>query len=264
MPRGRITASHADRDRRTHDLLRALSTSTRSVERQLLTEEIAEINLPLCEALANRFAGRGSDRDDLVQVARVGLLLAIQRYRIDDGTTFAGFAVPTMAGELKRHFRDHCWTVRPPRRIQELRPQVVASRTALTQQLGRVPTLAEVALHLGEASSTVATCLAAAEGFQPLSLDATAHPDGTARLIDTLTSGDDDVDWLIGRLTLARAVNTLSAQGRLLVRLRFVDALSQTQIAERLGVSQMQVSRLLRRTLRQLRDRLTETGLTAA
>lgn len=132
-----------ERERRTAELFRQLESVNRPAEKQPLVNELAELNLPLCDALAKRYAGRGCDREDLLQVARVGLLAAIGRFRPGDGTSFAGFAVPTIAGELKRHFRDNCWVVRPPRRVQELRPQALIARVELTQEYGREPNLSE-------------------------------------------------------------------------------------------------------------------------
>lgn len=258
MPRAQTAATpHQARESRTHTLFQELLVTRAQSERELLTREIAQLNLPLCTAVASRFFGRGNDRDDLIQVARVGLLLVIRRYRPGRGPAFASFAVPTISGELKRHFRDQCWIVRPPRSIQELHPRVVDSRRVLEQELGHPPTLAEIARHLGVEVGRVTACMGAPTGFHPISPDSATHPDSSVRLIETLPA-EDVVDHLIDRIWLDRAVQSLPAQDRLLIRLRFVESLSQTQIASRLGVSQMQVSRQLRRVLRLLRSRLHE------
>ncbi|MEZ5085395.1 MAG: sigma-70 family RNA polymerase sigma factor [Tessaracoccus sp.] len=242
-----------ERERRTAELFRQLESVNRPAEKQPLVNELAELNLPLCDALAKRYAGRGCDREDLLQVARVGLLAAIGRFRPGDGTSFAGFAVPTIAGELKRHFRDNCWVVRPPRRVQELRPQALIARVELTQEYGREPNLSELASSLGESPGVVRASLDASDSYRPLSLDRPAQPDSGVRLVDTLAEETDEIGTLLDRLDLQRAVRALPARERRMLRWRFVEGLSQAAIAERLGVSQMQVSRMLRAILGQLR-----------
>lgn len=257
MARGLRSASTVtEREERTHQLFTQLSTTTDELARQELVAEIAETNLPLSTALARRYARSSSDLEDLIQVARVGLAVAIERFQPGEGTTFAAFAVPTITGELKRHFRDHCWAVRPPRSIQELRPRVEKVREELTQRLHRDPVSTDLAGHLGTSRELVDACLAADTSYRPVSLDAPVHQDSWTSLGDAL-AGDEGVEWVIDLIDLRAALATLSARQRRILSWRFEDELSQSQIAHRLGVSQMQVSRLLRETLGSLRRLLS-------
>lgn len=265
MARERLSAAAvSERQRRTQELFLELESSTDPGERRDLVDALAQLNLPLGDALASRYTGRGCERDDLVQVARVGLLLAIERFRPGEGRSFAGFAVPTIDGELKRHFRDHCWTVRPPRRIQEMRPKVAASRAELAQELNREPSVQEMAMRLEEDPGQVRACLGAGSAFRPLSLEGASRGDSGISLGETLPSGADDVEALLDRVDVRRAVAALPERDRRVVCWRFVDGLSQARIAARLGISQVQVSRILRRVLGNLRRSLDEAGPHAA
>ncbi|MDQ2783160.1 sigma-70 family RNA polymerase sigma factor [Lapillicoccus sp.] len=255
--------THPSRER-TDFLLADLASLTSATagdlaRRSEVEETIVLLNLALADSIASRYIGRGIDRDDLVQVARMGLVKAVQRYRCGLGDSFAGFAAPTISGEIKRHFRDAGWMVRPPRRLQELSAQTREAEASLEQRLHRPPTVEEVASTLGVAPTQVAEAHAAASSFHALSLDAppvggdndTTGPGGVH---ETLSErGDDpyaaveDGDWL------ARGIAQLTERERLVLRLRFVETLTQSEIAERIGVSQMQVSRILRATLRRAR-----------
>lgn len=265
MARGHATTiTDEEREKRTAQLFHRLASSDGSAEKRRLANRIAELNLPLCDALANRYAGRGCDREDLVQVARLALMGAIERFRLEAETSFVGFAVPTITGELKRHFRDNAWMVRPPRAVQELRPRVLATQQRLAQEHGREPTLDDVAAFLDETQEAIRECLKASGAFRLVSLDRPAQPDSGVRLADTVPDDGDDIDVLLDRLDLRRAVRALPSPERRLLRWRFEDGMSQSQIAERLGVSQMQVSRILRALLGRLRLLLAPDAACAA
>ena len=208
---------------------------------------LVQAHMGLAEALAERYTRRGVPRDDLRQVAMVGLLKAIDRFDPDRGTAFSSFAVPTVLGELRRHFRDAGWTVRVPRRLQELRLQADATVAHLEQRLGRRPTLTEAAAELDEPPETV---LLALDGlrtcYQPTSLDAR-----TAEAVATTRGPADEVDVAVD---VERLLDGLPDRERRIVVMRFWGELTQQEIAQRMGMSQMHVSRLLRRSLRQLQD----------
>jgi RNA polymerase sigma-B factor len=261
MARGLTTSSvNADprtREARTEELLGRLESCSTESERAAITAELVELNLGLCDALANRYANRGADRDDLVQVARVALFLAVRRFRPSEGRSFVAFAVPTITGELKRYFRDHCWMVRPPRRIQELRARASREGQQLEQKLGRQVTTAELVDELGVDAGLVREATVADGSYRPWSLDAPVDADSGTSFGATL-SADGDTDQLIDRLALQRALAGLSGRERLVLRWRFEEGCTQAEIGRRLGVSQMQVSRILRRSLGRAKDALTE------
>lgn len=261
MARGKYDPSVEKREQRTQKLLADLQAESNGQARNRLVEELVNLNLPLCEALANRYAERRAERDDLVQAARVGLVLAIRRYRPERGEGFARFAVPTIVGELKRHFRNHGWGIRPPRSIQELRPIVLRSQAELSQRSGREPTRRELADHLDVDPATVSDCLSAGE--QLISLDAPVGPTTAATIIDLVSHNRDTTDVSDERLDLRRAVSQLSPTEGRVVSLRFVDDLTQGQISGLLGISQMQVSRVLGRALKRLRSVLASESCAA-
>ncbi|GAB3705881.1 sigma-70 family RNA polymerase sigma factor [Mariniluteicoccus flavus] len=197
-------------------------------------------SLPLADAIARRYHRRGIDPDDLTQVARLGLVKAVLRFRPDAGESFEAYAVPTITGELRRHFRDHLTLVRPPRAVQELRAETVRVREVLTQRLGRPATDGDVAAELGVPVSRVREA-------------AVARSEEYAELAD-LPDLDDHYGAVLDRRAVTDAVAQLDLLERELLQLRFVAELSQSEIAQRTGVSQMQVSRQLARTLRRLRS----------
>lgn len=252
-----VPAVPSTRELRTEALLVRLAHCSSEPERAAITTELVELNLGLCDALANRYANRGADRDDLVQVARTALLLAVRRFRPEEGRRFVAFAVPTISGELKRHFRDHCWVVRPPRRIQELRAHASRQGQELEQRLGRRATTAELAEELGVEAPLVREATVADGSYRPWSLDAPVDGDAGTTFGATLAE-DDDSDRVIDRIALQRALAGLSRRERLVLKWRFVDGCTQAEIGRRLGVSQMQVSRILRRSLDRARDALTD------
>jgi RNA polymerase sigma-B factor len=177
------------------------------------------------------------------------LVHAVRRFDLATGSPFVSYAVPTILGELKRHFRDRGWTVRPPRRIQELRPTIVGATADLTQKLGRSPTRAEVARHLDVDEAKIAEALTVDGCFTPDSLDRPVIEESgrSVTWIDATGRNDSNLDWVDFKLTLAPLLRQLSARDRLVLRLRFVEDLTQQQIGGIVGVSQMQVSRILDR-----------------
>ena len=256
MARGTVSMTVTTREHRTEELLGRLAESSPN-EREAITAELVELNLGLCDALANRYANRGADRDDLVQVARLALLMAVRRYQPAEGRSFVAFAVPTITGELKRHFRDHCWMVRPPRRIQELRARASRQRQHLEQQFGRRPTAAELGADLDVDPALLRESDAAEGTYRALSLDAPFEPSGDTNLASTLASTDHDLESVVDRIALQRLLAGFPRRDRLVLRWRFEEGCTQAQIGSRLGVSQMQVSRILRRILTQARAALT-------
>lgn len=220
-----------------------------------IREELLSLHLEVCDALASRYARRGIDRDDLVQVARLGLLHAITRYHPERGN-FLAFAVPTITGELKRHFRDHGWTVRPPRRLQEMRIRYIATEDQATQAGHGAASDDDLREALHVDARTLAECRNLGAAYAPLSLDRAVGDDPHASLGQRLSTIDEDLESVPDRLSLQRAMASLTPRQRAIVQWRFADEYTQRQIAERLGVSQMQVSRLLTQILAQLRDSL--------
>jgi RNA polymerase sigma-B factor len=225
-------------------------------------EALVLLNLGLADGIAGRYLGRGIDRDDLVQVARLGLVKAVRRFRPGLGQSFAGFAAPTISGEIKRHFRDTGWMVRPPRRLQELGVRMRDAEKDLEQNLHRRPRSDELAAVLDVDEEQVRAAREAASSFHALSLDVPAGP-GQAPTEMTLEEVDDPFAAIDDSAWLRDALAELTDRERLVLRLRFVDLLTQSDIAEQIGVSQMQVSRILRATLSRLRARL-EAALDSA
>ncbi|WP_194288653.1 sigma-70 family RNA polymerase sigma factor [Ornithinicoccus halotolerans] len=244
-----------DSDAAAEEVLARAARTTDPQEREELLAQVVLYYLPLARSLAGRYAHRGEAMDDLIQVARLGLVHAVQRYRPGaSGKGFAAFAVPTVLGELRRHFRDHTWAVRPPRRLQELRPVVVAAQERLTQELGRLPNVGEVAAAAGADLSETVEALTLRSAFRPESLEAPVP--GSVPLAEQLQEPDRRLSELEDQLTVGPALRELSPRSRRVLRLRYLDELSQRRIAERIGVSQMQVSRILAQALRQVRTRM--------
>jgi len=214
-------------------------------------------HLPLAHRIARRYAGRGIATDDMQQVAAEGLVKAARHFDPARGTTFASYAVPSITGELRRHFRDHGWWVRPPRQLQELRPEIAAAEADLRQSMGRAPTDAEIAEYAEADLALVRECRELATCFSPRSIDVESGPSGVP--LASLMGGDDpEMESVENRLALSRAVDTLEPRDRSIIRMRFAEEMTQAEIGKRIGVTQMQVSRLLTRILRDLRELLTE------
>ncbi|MCV7227194.1 RNA polymerase sigma factor SigF [Mycolicibacterium komossense] len=241
------------------DLFRQLATlEDGSAAFQRQRDSIVERCLPLADHIARRFDGRGEPHDDLVQVARVGLVNAVIRFNVDAGSDFVSFAVPTIMGEVRRHFRDNSWSVKVPRRLKELHLQLGAATAELSQRLGRAPTPTELAELLGMDRDEVVEGLVAGSSYNTLSIDSgggSGNEDAPA-IADTLGDVDTTLDQIENREALRPLLESLPDRERAVVVLRFFESLTQTQIAERIGVSQMHVSRLLARALGRLRDQL--------
>jgi RNA polymerase sigma-B factor len=212
--------------------------------------------MPMARHLAHRYAGRGEPTDDLVQTANLGLIKAVDRFDADRGVDFAGFAIPTIVGEIKRHFRDRAWSIRVPRRLQELRLAITEANSTLTQTLGRAPTVTDVAEHLGVTEEDVLEGLEGARAYSATSLSTPISADSATELGDTLGVEDDEFDLAELRVTLGPALARLDERERKILTLRFYGNLTQSQIAEQVGISQMHVSRLITRALATLRSQL--------
>ena len=242
-----------------------LAATATGEERDRLIDEVIIINTSVARTIAKRYANRGVPLEDLEQVAYLALVRAARKFDGELAEDFLVFAVPTIRGEIKRWFRDHGWTVRPPRRVQELQSEVLRVREAGEGADGSLPSPAEIAERLDVEESAVTEALAAKGCFSPMSLDMPVDPDGEgAALADLLPSSDDGLNRSETRLMLEQAIGRLTPREQLIVRLRFVEDLTQAEIGERIGVTQMQVSRLLAKVIARLRTMLTENGMAAA
>ena len=218
---------------------------------------MVERYLPLADKLARRYAYTSEPLDDLIQVARLGLLKAVDRWAPSRGTRFSTYAVPTITGELRRHFRDRTWTIRPPRDVQERYLDVQRTREALWQELGREPTARDVADRLGLTPEDIVEALQARDAHSPTSLDAPlrTHEDDGASRVDYLPDHRRDIARAETRIALAQlADGVLDDREREVIRLRFEDDRIQREIGERVGCSQMHVSRILHEALRRLQE----------
>ena len=224
--------------------------------RAALRDRAIEAWLPLARHLAHRYSGRGEPTDDLVQTATVGLIKAVDKFDPDRGVDFAGYAIPTIIGEIKRHFRDRTWSVRVPRRLQELRLAITEANSTLTHTLGRSPTVADISVHLGVTEEEVLEGLEGARAYNATSLSTPISADGTTELADTLGAEDHGFALTELRLALGPAMAALNERERTILTLRFHGNLTQAEIAQQVGVSQMHVSRLITKALLKLRDHL--------
>lgn len=253
--------SPAERSRRerqalTESMLLDVSYCQDASERRGLQQEVMLLNLGLADSIAARYLGRGVDRDDLVQVARVGLLKAVLGYRTGTGSGFAAYASPTIAGEIKRYFRDYVWMVRPPRRLQELHCELRLVEPALREQLHGAPSAVDLARALCVEPAELAEALAAGRGYCAVSLDVPIDVHSGQCLGDVLPDNSDQYTAVERAEWLRPALARLTDRERRVVELRFVEDLSQQEMAHRLGVSQKHVSRLLAGVLAALRDNL--------
>jgi RNA polymerase sigma-B factor len=223
---------------------------------QRAREELVERFLPLARKLARRYAGAREPFDDLVQVASLGLVKAVDRFDTTRGTAFSSFAVPTILGELKRYFRDLGWSVHVPRGAQEQALKVEEAQQQLTSRTGRPPTVEELAQYLELSVEDVLDALETAGAHHSTSLDAPRDDiDGeSTTLAEAFGEEDERYEFVDASVTISTAARELSARERRVLALRFVQDLTQTQIADEIGVSQMQVSRILRRALGRLRE----------
>lgn len=223
--------------------------------RKPLREQIIRRCLPLAEHIAARFSGRGEAFEDLQQVARVGLVLAVDRFDAARQNTFLAFAVPTIMGEVRRHFRDHTWATRVPRGIKELRLRLGPASDRLAQRLGRLPTARELAADLHADPVDVTQALIAGNGYQPRAIDPVGEEDNdNSPIVDQLGTEEPCYTLTEDAMAVRPLIRALPARQRRVLIMRFFESKTQSQIADALGVSQMQVSRILSHTLKSLRE----------
>lgn len=250
---------HHDDAPATEQAFRRLAATSEGHERYALREELVEAWLPMAHRLATRFHNKGENLEDLKQVAALGLVKAVERYDPDRGA-FESYAVPTITGELRRHFRDHSWDVRVPRRVQELRNKVRTVRRDLMQQPGQSaePGLEDIAAQAGLTLDEVRDGMEALDSYSSLSLDAEigAAPDGYS-LADTLGQQESSYDLIADREAAKDGLKKLPERERTILYLRFFKDMTQSRIAEELGVSQMHISRLITRSCQKVREDAT-------
>lgn len=244
---------------RTHELFRLYKEKGDEEAR----DQLIVSHLNLVRFLASRFKNRGEPLDDLVQVGTIGLIKAIDRFDPERGLEFTTYATPTILGEIKRHFRDKGWSIRVPRRLQELSAKVNQATDELTVELQRSPSVEEIAAKLGVGAEEILEAMESSGAYTSVSLEAggSSEDDEAPALIDRLGSVDEDLDASDDRMVIDDAIRDFSPREQEIVRMRFIDGLTQVEIAKRLGVSQVQVSRLLRRTLRKIQDKIDSEGL---
>jgi RNA polymerase sigma-B factor len=223
-------------------------------------EELVRRNMAFAKRLALRYRGASESFDDLLQVANLGLLNAVDRFDPERGIPFTAFASPTILGELKRHFRDRVWTVRVPRGLHDRMAEVDKAITELTKKLQRSPSVGEIAERLGLEQTDVLEVMEANHNRRPLSLDRPAGAEDSDETAPSEWIGKEDEHFELveGRIALDAALPYLEERERVVLRLRFVEDMTQSQIAERIGHSQMHVSRILRRALARIRERIEE------
>ncbi len=258
-----VEAAEPDLHSRTVALFTEMQGAEGETEASRYRGELVELHLPLAEYLARRFGNRGEPHEDLVQVATIGLIKAIDRFDLERGVAFSTYATPTIVGEIKRHFRDRGWTIRVPRRLQEIQAVINQAVSDLGQELGRSPTVAELAHRVGMSEEEILEGLESANAYSPLSLDAPDPSGEVGAVIEQLGDYDDALDAVVDRETVKPLLDKLDARAKRILLLRFFRNMTQSQIAEELGISQMHVSRLLSRTLADLRRALDEQPTSA-
>jgi RNA polymerase sigma-B factor len=239
----------------THELLLE-ADSVPDPRHQACLDQVVLLNAPVARSIASRYRSKGVDADDLEQVAYLGLVKAANGFRPAAESPFLSYAVPTIRGELKRYFRDCAWTIRPPRRVQEMQGSIAAAEPELIQRLGHVPSAEETAAALGTEPSEVAEASSVRGCFSTLSLDAPGAAEGGSSLMETVADAEDGYDLVENVHTLTPAVANLGDRDKRILQLRFCNGFTQEEIGHELGVSQMQVSRLLRNILENLRTDL--------
>jgi RNA polymerase sigma-B factor len=243
------------------ELVRASGRAGASAARASVREQLVHLHLPMVEHCARRFRNRGEPFEDLLQVGMIGLLKSIDGFDPERGVEFSTYATPTIVGEIKRYFRDKGWAIRVPRRLQELRLQISAVTAELTQAQGRSPTPRELADAIGCSVEEIVEGIESSNAYSTLSLDAGDEPgDGgnAGSMLDAIGFEDADLEQVEIRASLRPLLDALEPREKRILLLRFFKNRTQTQIAEEIGVSQMQVSRLLSRTLVQLRTSLEQ------
>ncbi len=246
---------------RTHELFRRYKQDGDMDAR----EKLVMSHMNLVRFLANKFKNRGEPLDDLVQVGYLGLLKAIDRFDPERGLEFTTYATPTILGEIKRHFRDKGWSVRVPRRLQELSAKVNQATDALTAELQRSPKIEEIAEYLDASVDEVLEAMESSSAYSSVPLEGSGNPDGedAPSVIDRYATEDSALAFTDDRLVIEDALKSFSPREREVIELRFLEGMTQIEIAERLGISQVQVSRLLRRTLKKIQDKIDPDGTMA-
>ena len=256
-----VDLTRRQRRERTARALAAAAVTRSSSRREQLEDYVIRLNMDVARSVASRYFERGIEREDLLQVAYAALTRAARDFDPDRHRDFLSYAVPTIRGEVKKHFRDRGWTVRPPRRIQELQGSIQRAQGHLAQRLGRSPRPPEIAEELDADLEEVVEAMAADGCFSPSSLDqpvTTQGGWGSATVGELLGANDASQPAVEARATLAPAVRQLQERDRRILYLRFFEDCTQQEIADEIGVTQMQVSRLLGRIMRDLQTRLSE------
>ena len=234
--------------------LRELFVTFAAARDEKVRATLIEAHIGLAEYLARRFNNRGEPLDDLIQVASTGLIKAVDRFEPERGLEFSTYATHTIVGELKRHFRDKGWAVRVPRRMQELHLRLSTLVNTLNQDLGRSPTIPEIAQAAGVSEEEVLEAMEAGQAYRFTSLDAPLGGEDGGSLGSTIGEDDDSMIDVEHRVALSPLLEKLPPRQQNIIHLRFFEGLTQSEIATRLGISQMHVSRLLARSLAQLRQ----------
>ena len=243
--------------RRTRELFKRYHEQGDEEARELLITS----HMNLVRFLAYKFKNRGEPIEDLIQVGTIGLIKAIDRFDLSRGLEFTTYATPTILGEIKRHFRDKGWSVRVPRRLQELSAKVTKATDALTQELQRTPTIDELAQYLEVTVDEVLEAMESGEAYSSVSLDSDSSGDDDApSLLDRYGERDQRLDTSDDRMLIARTLSSFTPKEQEVIELRFLQGLTQIEIAERMGISQVQVSRLLRRTLKRMQEKIDPAG----
>lgn len=234
---------------------RLAETEPGSVAHAVARDALINRCIPLADHIARKFSGRGEPFDDLSQVARVGLVHAVDRFDLSRGSNFLSFAVPTIMGEVRRYFRDNTWAMRVPRRVKETHLRIGAAVDQLSQRLGRSPTAKEIAAELDVDPDEVTQAVIAGNAYQPTSIDAASiGRDSDASLLDTLGEEESQFDRVEEYIAVRPLLAGLPERERRILTMRFFESMTQTQIASQLGISQMHVSRILAKTLARLRE----------
>jgi RNA polymerase sigma-B factor len=247
-----------DRATRTEELVDQLRSCPDADRQAALREQMVVVNMPVARSIALRFTGRGEPLDDLVQTAHLGLVKAARAFDPERGHDFLSLAVPTVVGELKRHFRDRGWDIRPPRRLQELRSQVERARAELEQELGRSPRTAEVARRIGAGEEEVIECIASADYYRLRSIDVPPAGNEDVDVNRAVGAVDSRFELVEAVMSIRPLLDGLTERDRRILALRYGSEWTQARIGAELGISQMQVSRLIDRTLRRLRAGVDE------
>lgn len=244
---------------KTHELFRRYKEEG-DVEAR---EKLVMSHMNLVRFLANKFKNRGEPLDDLIQVGYLGLLKAIDRFDPSRGLEFTTYATPTIMGEIKRHFRDKGWSVRVPRRLQELSAKVNQATDVLTTELQRSPKIEEIAEYLDASVDEVLEAMESSSAYSSVSLEGTGNNDNddAPSVLDRYATEDSALNFTDDRLIIEEALKGFSPREREVIDLRFLQGMTQIEIAEQLGISQVQVSRLLRRTLKKIQDKIAPEGV---